>query len=101
VSDSNELSISFQAVKTKVYRLIDALVEGKKTPEQVEDAVGRWWESIHPVDRPVARKYLLTVLAKSDAAINAIESRSDEAATGLRPLARRSALSDARAQAAM
>jgi hypothetical protein len=30
-----EVSISYQAVKSRVYRLIDALVEGAKTEEDV------------------------------------------------------------------
>ncbi len=32
----------------------------------------RWWKLIHPADRPVARKYLLAVLQKSNASLEAI-----------------------------
>lgn len=67
-----EISISYQAVKSKVYRLIDALVEGSKTEAEVQESMKRWWKLIHPADRPVAQKYMLTVLAKSNASLGAI-----------------------------
>jgi hypothetical protein len=67
-----EISVSYQAVKSKVYRLIDSLVEDDKTEDQVQESVKRWWKLVHPADRPVARKYLLTVLAKSNATLEAI-----------------------------
>jgi hypothetical protein len=67
-----EISVSYQAVKSKVYRLIDSLVEDAKTQDEVQESVKRWWKLVHPADRPVARKYLLTVLAKSNATIEAI-----------------------------
>src|SRR5690242_13006264 len=67
-----EISVSYQAVKSKVYRLIDSLVEDAKTQEEVQESVRRWWKLVHPADRPVARKYLLTVLAKSNATLEAI-----------------------------
>jgi len=67
-----EISVSYQAVKSKVYRLIDSLVEDAKTQDDVQESVKRWWKLVHPADRPVARKYLLTVLAKSNATIEAI-----------------------------
>jgi hypothetical protein len=67
-----EISISLQAVKSKVYKLIDARVEGAKTQDEVQESMRRWWKSIHPNDRPVARKYLLTVLQKSSATLGAI-----------------------------
>ena len=53
-----EVSISYQAVKSRVYRLIDALVEGAKTEEDVQESVRRWWKLVHPADRPMAQKYL-------------------------------------------
>lgn len=67
-----EISVSYQAVKSKVYRLIDSLVEDAKTQDDVQESVKRWWKLVHPADRPIARKYLLSVLAKSNATIEAI-----------------------------
>lgn len=67
-----EISVSYQAVKSKVYRLIDSLVEDSKTQDEVQESVKRWWKLVHPADRPIARKYLLTVLAKSNATLEAI-----------------------------
>ncbi len=43
-----EISISYQAVKSKVYRLIDAMVEGSKTESEVRESMRRWWMLIHP-----------------------------------------------------
>jgi len=67
-----EISVSYQAVKSKVYKLIDALVEGSKTPAEVQLSIQRWWGLIHPADRAVAHKYLLTVLHKSNASLAAM-----------------------------
>lgn len=67
-----EISVSYQAVKSKVYRLIDSLVEDDKTQGEVQESVKRWWKLVHPADRPIARKYLLSVLAKSNATLSAI-----------------------------
>jgi hypothetical protein len=67
-----EVSISYQAVKSKVYKLIDALVEDMKTEGDVQESMKRWWKLVHPADRPVARKYLLMVLQKSNASLEAI-----------------------------
>jgi hypothetical protein len=67
-----EISISYQAVKSKVYRLIDAMVEGAKTESEVRESMRRWWMLIHPADRPVAEKYLAMVLARSNATLAAI-----------------------------
>jgi hypothetical protein len=67
-----EVSVSYQAVKSKVYRLIDSLVEDTKTQGDVQESVKRWWKHIHPADRPVARKHLLSVLSKSSATLAAI-----------------------------
>jgi hypothetical protein len=67
-----EISVSYQAVKSKVYRLIDSLVEDAKSQDDVQESVKRWWKLVHPADRPIARKYLLTVLAKSNASLEAI-----------------------------
>jgi len=55
-----------------VYRLIDALVEGSKTEGEVQESMQRWWKLIHPADRAVAQKYILTVLAKSNASLEAM-----------------------------
>ncbi len=60
-----EISISYQAVKSKVYRLIDPMVEGSKTESEVRESMRRWWMLIHPADRPVAEKYLAMVLSRS------------------------------------
>jgi hypothetical protein len=67
-----ELSVSLQAVKTKVYKLIDAMIEGSKTEQEVRESIKRWWRLIHPSDRRVAQKYLLTVLARSQSSLGAI-----------------------------
>lgn len=67
-----EISVSYQAVKSKVYRLIDSLVEDAKTQDDIQESVKRWWRHIHPADRPIARKHLLSVLSKSNAALEAI-----------------------------
>jgi hypothetical protein len=67
-----EISVSYQAVKSKVYRLIDSLVEDAKSQDDVQESVKRWWRHIHPADRPIARKHLLSVLSKSNATLEAI-----------------------------
>ncbi len=67
-----EISVSYQAIKSKVYRLIDALVVGEKTEAEVQESIRRWWDLIHPADRPVAQKYLITVLGLSASALGAI-----------------------------
>lgn len=67
-----EISVSYQAIKSKVYRLIDALVVGEKTETEVQDSIRRWWDLIHPADRPIAQKYLLAVLVRSTSALDAI-----------------------------
>ncbi|MGA3088819.1 MAG: hypothetical protein ABSD75_09420 [Terriglobales bacterium] len=67
-----EISVSYLAIKSKVYRLIDALVDGEKTEAEVRESVRRWWDLIPPADRPIAQKYLLTVLGRSESALDAI-----------------------------
>src|ERR1700687_4493413 len=67
-----ELSISYQAVKSKVYKLVDAMVEGDKNTLEVQESIRRWWKLIHPSDRAVAQKYLLMVLEKSNSTLGAI-----------------------------
>jgi len=67
-----EISVSYQAIKSKVYRLIDALVVGEKSEAEVQESIRRWWDLIHPADRPIAQKYLLAVLGHSSAALEAI-----------------------------
>src|SRR5580700_1716762 len=65
-----EISVSYQAIKSKVYRLIDALVVGEKTEAEVQDSIRRWWDLIHPADRPIAQKYLMAVLACSEGLVS-------------------------------
>ena len=67
-----EISVSYQAIKSKVYRLIDALVVGEKSEADVQESVRRWWALIHPADRPIAQKYLLMVLGRSNSALDAM-----------------------------
>jgi len=73
-----ELSVSYQAVKTKVHRLMDAVVEGTKTESDVHACIRRWWSLVQPSDRAVARRYLLAVLERSNATLNAISSELTE-----------------------
>jgi hypothetical protein len=74
-----EVSVSYQAIKSKVYRLIDTLVVGEKSEIEVQESIRRWWELIHPADRPIAQKYLLLVLERSCLAMDAIEEGLMEA----------------------
>jgi hypothetical protein len=67
-----EISVSYQAIKSKVYRLIDALVVGEKNEADVQESIRRWWDLIHPADRPIAQKYLLMVLGRSASALDAV-----------------------------
>ena len=69
-----EVSISLQAVKTKVFKLIDALIEGAKTEAEVQESIRRWWKLIHPADRAVAQKYLELVLQRSNACLEAMNN---------------------------
>ena len=80
-----EISVSYQAIKSKVYRLIDALVVGEKTEAEVQDSIRRWWDLIHPADRPIAQKYLMLVLARSGSALEAI-SEGMASVPGTEPL---------------
>ena len=84
---AQEISVSYQAVKSKVHKLIDAAVEGEKTELEIRNSMYRWWTLIHPADRAVAQKYLLRVLARSSASLNAmtqafLDSAECEAANG-------------------
>ncbi len=67
-----EISVSYQAIKSKVYRLIDSLVVGEKNEAEVQESIRRWWALIHPADRPIAEKYLLMVLARSASALDSM-----------------------------
>ena len=67
-----EISVSYQAIKSKVYRLIDSLVVGEKSEAEVQESIRRWWALIHPADRPIAQKYLLMVLGRSASALDSM-----------------------------
>ncbi len=67
-----EISVSYQAIKSKVYRLIDALVTGEKSEAEIQESIHRWWCLIHPADRPIAQKYLMMVLDRSGSALEGI-----------------------------
>jgi predicted LPLAT superfamily acyltransferase len=82
---SQEISVSYQAVKSKIYRLIDAAVEGEKTEAQVLESLERWWKLIHPADRAVAQKYLQRILERSHASLNAMTHALSEAAAAPSP----------------
>ena len=75
-----EVSVSYQAIKSKVYRLIDTLVVGEKTEAEIQESIRRWWELIHSADRPIAQKYLLAVLERSTLALENIEQGLNAAA---------------------
>jgi len=77
-----EISVSYQAIKSKVYRLIDALVTGEKSEADVQESIRRWWCLIHPADRPIAQKYLLMVLDRSTTALEAVGDSLSAAAGG-------------------
>ena len=68
----HEISVSYQAIKSKVYKLIDAAVEGEKSEQQIRESMQRWWKLVHPADRAVAQKYLLRVLERSHASLNSM-----------------------------
>jgi hypothetical protein len=67
-----EISVSYQAIKSKIYRLIDAHVVGEKNEAEVQESIRRWWELIHPADRPIAHKYLQLVLERSTLALESV-----------------------------
>ena len=67
-----EISVSYQAIKSKVYRLIDSLVVGEKNESEVQESIRRWWALIHPADRPIAQKYLMMVLGRSASALDSM-----------------------------
>ena len=69
---NQEISISYRAVKSQIYKLIDALVEGEKDEAEVQESIRRRWKMVRPDDRAVAEKYLLMVLNKSNASLLAI-----------------------------
>lgn len=73
-----ELSVSYQAVKTKVHRLMDAVVEGAKSEGDIGECIARWWCLVQPADRAVAKKYLQTVLERSNATLQAIAATLPE-----------------------
>jgi hypothetical protein len=77
---SQEISVSYQAIKSKVYRLIDAAVEGEKNEAQIQQSMRRWWKLVHPADRVVAKNYLLRALERSHAGLNAMTHAFLEAA---------------------
>lgn len=68
-----EISVSEQAIKSKVYRMLDSLVSGEKTEGEVGESIRRWWSGIHPADRPIAQKHLSLVLDRCTSAVDAIQ----------------------------
>ena len=62
---AQEISISQQAVKGRIYKLIDAVVEGTKTEFEIQESIIRWWGLVHPQDRAMARKYMLDLLQRA------------------------------------
>ena len=80
-----EISVSYQAIKSKVYRLIDSLVVGEKNEAEVQESIRRWWDLIHPADRPVAQKYLMMVLGRSASALDAVGDGLLSAGGGCEP----------------
>jgi hypothetical protein len=48
-------------------------VVGEKTELEIQESIRRWWDLIHPADRPIAQKYLLAVLERSNLALDAID----------------------------
>jgi hypothetical protein len=69
---AQEVSVSYQAIKGRVHKLLDALVENEKSQEDVRESMRRWWKLVPPADRKVAQKYLLMVLLRSSAGLAAI-----------------------------
>lgn len=67
-----EISISQQAVKARIYKLIDAYVDGTKTEFEVQESIMRWWSLVHPQDREMARRYVLDLLKRANAGFAAI-----------------------------
>lgn len=70
---AQEISISQQAVKGRIYKLIDAMVEGTKTEFEIQESIIRWWGLVHPQDRAMARKYMLDLLQRANASLSAVE----------------------------
>ena len=67
-----ELSVSYQAVKTKVHRLMDAAVEGAKTESEIEECIARWW-CLVTAGRPGGGAQIpMTVLERSNTTLKAI-----------------------------
>jgi hypothetical protein len=69
-----DLSVSYNAVKRRVNRLIEHTNQDGKTPEEARISFVRWWNLLHPLDRPIARKYLIAVVANSDQPVEAVLS---------------------------
>ena len=57
--------------RDKVFALVDDMVEGTKSEEELLEAVRRWWASIPVSERKIVHKELLNVLA-NDVTIEAI-----------------------------
>jgi hypothetical protein len=69
---AQEISVSYQAIKGRVHKLLDSLVENERSQEDIRESMRRWWKLVPPADRPVAQKYLLMVLLRSSAGLAAI-----------------------------
>jgi hypothetical protein len=63
---------TYLSTRDKVYRLIDEMVEDKRTQGELLESVGRWWDSIPISERKIVRRNLLDVVAKSNATIETL-----------------------------
>jgi hypothetical protein len=68
-----EISISQQAVKARIYKLIDAYVDGTKSEFEVQESIMRWWSLVHPQDREMARRYVLDLMKRANTGFAAIQ----------------------------
>ena len=53
--------------------------QAKNRKPRYRESIRRWWDLIHPADRPIAQKYLAMVLERSAMALDAVEGGLIEA----------------------